>query len=176
MDKVARVPHDLAQVNIARLRAALDSPALKDFVDALDPINALADSAPGFVWRLQTEDGNATSIVGFRDDVGDGVDVITNMSTWSDVESLAGFVFGTMHAAIMRRRREWFLPMREAYTACWWVPRGHRPTVAEAEERLHLLRDQGPSPDAFTIKRHFPQPTYEQPDRATERDDWACEV
>jgi hypothetical protein len=43
--------HDLAQVNIMRLRASLDSPDLAPFVAALDPVNALADGAPGFVWR-----------------------------------------------------------------------------------------------------------------------------
>lgn len=150
--------HDLAQVNIARLAAELDSPRLADFMAALDPINALADSAPGFVWRLQSDSGNATDIVGFGDDVADGVGVITNMSTWTDVASLSAFVFGPLHAAIMRRRREWFLPMREAYTVCWWVPAGHRPDITEAEERLSLLRANGPTPDAFTIKRAFPAP------------------
>ena len=57
--------YDLAQVNIGRLIAPLDSPLVHDFMAALDPINALADVAPGFVWRLQTEDGNATAISGF---------------------------------------------------------------------------------------------------------------
>ncbi|MDF0528699.1 DUF3291 domain-containing protein [Tsukamurella sp. 8F] len=171
--------YDLAQVNIARLAADLDSPQLADFVSALDPVNALADAAPGFVWRLQTEDGNATDIVAFEGDQGDGVGVITNMSTWRDVDSLAAFVFGPMHKAIMRRRREWFLPMREAYTVCWWVPAGHRPSVSEAETRLRILRAEGPTPEAFTIRRHFPAPdrapTVGGPG-AVEREDWVCGV
>lgn len=168
--------YELAQVNIARLQAAMDSPQLADFVDALDPINALADTAPGFRWRLQTEDGNATAIRGFETEIGDGIDVITNMSTWADVESLAGFVYGPMHSAIMRRRREWFLPIREAYTVCWWVPEGHRPTIREAEIRLDLLRELGVTPAAFTIKRHFPSPDVTSGDPAIERDDWTCGV
>jgi Domain of unknown function (DUF3291) len=152
------VSYDLAQVNVARLAADLDSPRLADFVNALDPVNAEADGAPGFLWRLQTEDGNATSVAAFAADLGDGVRIITNMSTWRDVESLAAFVYGPMHAAIMRRRREWFLPIQEAYLACWWVPAGHRPTVAEAEHRVALLRRCGPTPASFTLTRHFQAP------------------
>ena len=150
--------HDLAQVNIARLAAELTDPRLADFVAALEPVNALADAADGFVWRLQTEAGDATSVVAFESEVGDGVGVITNLSTWRDVEALTEFVFRTAHADVMRRRREWFLPIDEAYTVCWWVPAGHRPTVEEAEERLDLLRRNGPTPEAFTLRRSFPPP------------------
>lgn len=151
--------HELAQVNIARLAASLDSPALADFVTALAPVNAAADTAPGFRWRLQDETGNATDIAGFGSEQGEGViDVITNLSTWQDVASLTAFVYGPIHAAFMRRRREWFVPMRDAYTACWWVPAGHRPAVGEAEDRLRLLRRCGPAQEAFTLRRHFPAP------------------
>lgn len=150
--------YDLAQVNIARLAAALDSAELADFMVGLDPVNAMADDAPGFRWRLQTDDGNATGVSGFEAEQGDGVGVIINLSTWLDADSLGGFVYGPLHAAFMRRRREWFLPMRAAYTACWWVPAGHRPDVAEAEDRLGLLRRDGPTPRAFTLRRHFPPP------------------
>jgi hypothetical protein len=168
--------YDLAQVNIARLSADLDSPQLRDFVDALDPINAEADLADGFRWRLQTEDGNATSVVGFSADLKDGVGLITNMSTWRDVESLAAFVYGPMHSAIMRRRREWFLPIREAFMACWWVPAGHRPSVSEAEYRVRTLREQGPTPTSFTLKSHYPASDHEQSSTVVERDDWMCGV
>lgn len=112
---------------------------LADLSRLLDPVDALADGAPGIRWRLQDEEGNATHVVAFESEVGDAVGLITNMSTWQDVASLAAFVVGPMHAAIMRRRREWFLPFREAYTTCWWVPAGHCPSVGEAEDRLQLL-------------------------------------
>jgi hypothetical protein len=178
--------YDLAQVNIGRLAYGLDSPRLADFVNALDPVNAEADTAPGFLWRLQTEDGNATSVAGFAADQGAGVAVIINMSTWRDVESLAAFVYGPMHAAIMRRRREWFLQIEDAYMACWWVPSGLRPTVPEAEERVALLRRDGPTPASFTLKRHFPAPGTAGPGtaglgtpspvHAIERDEWMCGV
>jgi hypothetical protein len=143
----------LAQLNIAMPLEPLDAPRLADFVAELEPVNALADAAPGFVWRLQTEDGDATSIRGFGDDR-----ILVNLSVWESVHALAGFVFGDEHIEVMRRRRQWFEPMREAYTVLWWVPAGHRPTVPEAQERLSLLRTQGPGPQAFTFRTAFPAP------------------
>ena len=50
---------ELAQINIGRLLAPTDAPETAGFMNALEPINALADAAPGFLWRLQTEDGDA---------------------------------------------------------------------------------------------------------------------
>ncbi|WP_340540031.1 DUF3291 domain-containing protein [Nocardioides sp. GXZ039] len=150
--------YELAEVNIARLADDLDSPRLSDFVAQLEPINALADAADGFVWRLQTEDGDATSIVAFADEQREGVGVITNLSTWRDMESMTAYVYRSAHAEVMRRRREWFLPIAEGYLVCWWVPAGHRPSTADAEERLAHLRRHGPTPYAFTIKQHYPAP------------------
>jgi hypothetical protein len=141
----------LAQVNIARLRAPLDSALLADFVAALDPINALADGSPGFVWRLQTPAGNATALRVFDDD-----QLIVNLSTWLSLDTLAAFVYQSAHAAVMRKRRRWFHAMPVAFIALWWVPAGHRPTVDEAEERLRHLRANGPSPFAFTFRAPFP--------------------
>lgn len=139
----------LAQLNIARLVAPIDSPALADFVANLERINALAESTPGFVWRLQTEDGDATAIRYFGDDI------IVNMSVWDDVESLRSFVYETGHIDIMRRRRDWFEKMQENYMVLWWLPEGRVPSLGEAERRLDLLRTNGPNPDAFTFRRPF---------------------
>jgi len=150
--------YHLAQVNIAQLKDAIDSPLLADFVAQLDPVNALADAAPGFVWRLQTEDGNATAISGFEDDIGESAGVITNMSVWESVDELSAFVFSDEHLAVMRRRREWFEKMSDAYLALWWVPAGHIPTVAEAEERVAHLRRYGATPYAFTLRNPFAAP------------------
>ena len=115
---------DLAQMNVARLRAPLDSPLLADFVGALDRINALADGSPGFVWRLQDDSGNATALSPM------GEDIIVNLSVWQDAESLQAFVYRSDHVGVMRRRREWFEKM-DLYLVLWWVPHGHRPTAAE---------------------------------------------
>jgi len=146
--------HDLAQVNIMRLRAPLDSPELAAFVAALNPVNALADQAPGFVWRLETDEGNSTALRIFEDDT-----LLVNMSTWRSLETMTDYVYRTAHAAIMRRRREFALPIIEASVALWWVSQGHRPTIAEAEERLGHLRAHGPTPFAFGLKSPFAAPS-----------------
>ena len=145
--------HHLAQLNIALPREPLDSPLLSGFVAALDPINALADASPGFVWRLQDDSGDATEIRGFGD-----ARLIINLTVWESVESLADFVFRSAHTAVMRQRRQWFDPMPEAYTVLWWVPAGHIPTIEEAEERLDLLRKEGPTPAAFTLRQPYAPP------------------
>jgi hypothetical protein len=142
---------ELAEVNIARLKAPLDSPQLKDFVEALDPVNATADAADGFVWRLQSDSGNATDIPVLGDEW-----LIINMSTWRDVNALTAFMYRGQHREMLARRREWFEKLEEAVTALWWVPAGHRPTVAEAEERLLHLRAHGPTEYAFTLRTSFP--------------------
>ena len=141
----------IAQVNMGRLAAPLDSEQLAAFVEALDPVNASADAAPGFVWRLQTGSGNATEVTGFQFDAVDGAEVILNMSVWTGIEPLAAWVFGDLHREILRRRREFFQRMTAATLALWWVPAGHLPSVAEAEERLLLLRRVGPSPDGVHV-------------------------
>ena len=117
------------------------------------PINAIADASPGFVWRLKGEAGDATSVRRFDDDR-----ILVNMSTWESFEALADFVFKSAHSYVMRRRRKWFVPMKEVYVALWWVPAHHRPTVREAEERVAHLRAHGPTPFAFTLKQPFPAP------------------
>ena len=164
---VANEGYQLAQVNIALPIEPLTSDRLAEFVALLEPVNALADAAPGFVWRLQTEDGDATAVRVFGDD-----QLIVNMSVWESLDALAGFVFGGFHAEVMRRRREWFTRLRDPYTVAWWVAAGERPSVADAEDRLVSLRKNGPTPHAFTLQRAFPTPgsSAAQPDA----DDWFC--
>jgi len=146
---------NIAQVNIALPTEPIDSPLLAEFVALLDPINALADRSPGFVWRLQTEDGNATAIRAFDDER-----LIVNMSVWESIERLAEFVYRSGHVAVMRRRREWFERIRP-YMALWWIPAGTTPTVADAELRLAHLRRHGPTPVAFSFKQRFAAPDAE---------------
>ncbi len=158
--------HHLAQCNIGRLTAPLDSPQLAGFVGALEPINALADRAPGFVWRLQTEDGDATAIRAFDDDM-----MILNMSVWESIESLAAFTYGSAHRDVMRGRRQWFERL-ESFLVLWWVPAGTVPTVSDATERLEMLRRDGPSAGAFTFRSPFPAPG--SPAEEQVPDDWFC--
>lgn len=145
--------YHLAQLNIATLLAPLDSPQLADFVANLQRINSLGEAAPGFVWRLQDDAGDATSLRPFGDEV------IVNMSLWHSIEALGDFVYRSEHVEFFRRRREWFGRMAEAATVLWWVPAGHLPTLQEAAERLALLRRDGPSAAAFSYSRPFPAPT-----------------
>ena len=123
--------YQLAQLNVATLKAPLDSPELKDFVDNLDRINALAESSPGFVWRLMGDGNDATSLRPLGDNV------IVNMSVWRDVAALQDYVYKSAHTSIMKRRREWFTRMAEAYMVLWWVPAGHVPTLEEAVAKTH---------------------------------------
>ena len=145
--------HHLAQLNIARLLAPLDSPQLADFVGNLERINALAERSPGFVWRFQTEAGDATADRSF------GEDIVANLSVWDSVEALHAYVYRSDHAPIMARRRSWFAQPSEPWSVLWWVPAGHRPSMTEAAERLQALREHGPGPQAFTFKQAFPAPT-----------------
>jgi hypothetical protein len=125
---------------------------------ALDAVNAVADTSPGFVWRLQTEDGDATAIRPFPDER-----VMVNMSVWRSLEDLRRFVYSQRaHLDVMRRRREWFERM-EVYLVLWWVPAGHVPTVEEAKQRLALLREEGPGPHAFTFRETYPPPGSAEP-------------
>jgi len=165
----------LAQVNIGRLLAPIDSPLIADFAAALDSVNAVADAAPGFVWRMQTEDGNSLAVRGFEQDAaGAGGGILINMSVWESVEALAAYAYGDAHIAVLRRRRAWFEQMRDAYLALWWIPRGHVPTVAEAENRVHHLRVHGPTPYAFTLKQHFPPPGHVDAEPIRSPEDWTC--
>lgn len=144
----------LAQLNVGRVLAPTDDPALADFMAALGRINELAERSPGFVWRLQGDNGNATAILATQDPR-----FLVNMSVWDSIEALFAFVYRSAHTAIMARRREWFEKPVEAYQVLWWVPAGHTPTTDEALARLRHLQDHGPSAHAFTFKQHYPPPS-----------------
>lgn len=140
-------PRQLAQVNVARLLAPVDSPEVAEFVALLEPINQLADSSPGFVWRMQSDAGDATSIRVFDDEM-----IIINLTVWESIEALRAFTYSTAHVGVLRRRREWFERLATAHLAMWWVEQGHRPTAQEAQDRLERLRRDGPTPEAFTFR------------------------
>ncbi|MCA1843256.1 MAG: DUF3291 domain-containing protein [Actinobacteria bacterium] len=144
----------LAQLNIGRLRAETDDPSIAEFMDNLDRINALAEATPGFVWRLQTDAGNATAIRAFP---GDDL-MVLNMSVWESMDQLAGYVYRSAHTPFLRRRAEWFERLRDVYLVLWWIPAGAVPTLDEALARLDHLRTFGPTPEAFTFRQPFPHP------------------
>ncbi|QNH04291.1 DUF3291 domain-containing protein [Pseudomonas sp. B11D7D] len=144
--------YHLAQLNIAWMKAPLESPEMADFVANLERINALAEGSPGYVWRLQDEAGDATAIRPFGDDV------LVNMSLWQDVQSLSDYVYKSAHTEMLKRRREWFERVEQAHQVLWWVPAGHRPGVSEAAERLAHLREYGATVQAFTFRHAFAAP------------------
>ncbi len=141
---------NLAQLNIAKVLAPLDNPIMADFVNNLDSINALAEASNGFVWRLKDDANNATSIKIYDDEF-----LIVNMSVWKDIDSLFQYAYKTQHVEIFKRRSEWFEKMKEMHMALWYVAEDHKPTVAEAEDRLNYLRAYGDTPYAFTFKKRF---------------------
>lgn len=143
--------YHLAQVNIARMRAPLDSPVMSGFVARLAEINALADRAPGFVWRLQTDAGDATYLRPYDDDR-----ILFNLSVWESVEALKEYVYHTAHRELLRDRKSWFEHFDGAYMALWWIPAGHIPGVDEAKKRLEHLERDGPSQFAFSFKTIHP--------------------
>jgi hypothetical protein len=142
---------NIAQVNIGRIKGlTMEDPIMKDFVDKLDEVNALAEGSPGFVWRLKDDGGNATAIKFSEDNR-----IIVNMSVWKDISSLQHYVYKSDHREVLARRKEWFEHMTEFVTGLWYVPVDAFPTVIDAQLRLKHLNDNGPTPFCFTFKKQF---------------------
>ncbi|HLO28574.1 MAG TPA: DUF3291 domain-containing protein [Anaerolineales bacterium] len=145
--------HYIAQINIARMLAPITDPSMAAFVEQLPPINALAEGSPGFVWRLQSESGDATSIKVYDDDF-----IIINLTVWENVNALREFVYKSAHSGVLRDRKRWFEKFDGPYYTLWWVPVGHLPSAEEGKERLEYLREYGDTAYAFSFKKIFPQP------------------
>jgi len=148
----------LAQLNLGLFKAELDRPEMQDFVNGLDRINALAEASPGFVWRLTDGDGGSSSYV----DVPGAVDPLMapNLSVWTSVDALRDFMYETDHVSYLRRRSEWFQRQDGPISVMWWIPAGTIPTLVDAVHRLNLLKENGPSQDAWTFRNQFPPPTH----------------
>ena len=145
--------HNLAQINIAKMKAPLDDPVMAGFVDQLDRINAEADAAPGFVWRMQDEDEAPKILRIFGDPL-----ILVNMSVWQSVDLLFNYSYRSGHAQPFRDRRQWFDKMDRPHMALWWIPAGKLPTMEAGYSRLDQLAANGPSPQAFTFKKRFDPP------------------
>lgn len=145
--------YHLAQINIARMLAPIEDPSMADFVANLPTINALAEQSPGFVWRLQSDSGDATSIKVYDDDM-----IIVNLTVWENPDFLRAYVYKSNHYRFLRDRKRWFEKFDGPYYAMWWVPAGHIPSTEEAKERLEHLRTHGDSEYAFSFKKLFPAP------------------
>jgi Domain of unknown function (DUF3291) len=145
--------YQLAHLNVARMRATLDSPVMAEFVAQLDAMNAIADGAPGFVWRMVEEDANDPALIAL------GPLMLVNLSVWRDAQALSHYVYRSAHAGVLKERARWFLPQERATTVLWWVPGGHIPSLQEATYRLVGLQDSGPSLRAFGFRHLFPRPS-----------------
>lgn len=147
------VIYHLAQINIAIMKAPLSDPVMAGFAEQIDAINALAEASPGFVWRLMTEEGDATALRVFEDER-----ILLNMSVWESVEALKSYTYQSRHVLVVRRRKEWFERIETPHLALWWIPVGHIPTPEEGKARLHLLATAGPTAEAFTFQTVFASP------------------
>jgi hypothetical protein len=158
--------YHMAQVNIGRIKGSLDNPLMSGFVGRLEEINALADRSPGFVWRLQASEGNATYFRPYEDER-----ILLNMSGWETIEALRHYVYRTAHAELLRQRHDWFEKFAGTYAALWWIPAGHVPSIDEAKRRLAHLERHGATQFAFTFK------TVVEPDDEFQRSlDWSSFV
>lgn len=157
----------LAQINVGRFVSPPGSAQVQPFMDALDRINAIADADPGFVWRLQDDSGNATSLRPTADPL-----FAVNMSVWCDADALFAFVYRSAHTPVMAKRRAYFDRFEGAHQALWWVPAGHIPTIDEGLSRLWRLDRYGPSQQAFTFKARFPAPGLAGPPVDHQPDPW----
>jgi len=148
--------YHLAQINVALAKAEMESAVMQGFVSRLEEINTLADSSPGFVWRLQDESGDATSILVFDEPL-----LLVNMSVWESLEALKNYVYQSLHVEVLRNRSAWFDAMKETHLALWWIPAGHIPTTVEAKKKLEHIRQHGPTAEAFTFGKPYPAPSHE---------------
>ena len=148
----------LAQANVAYALATADSPLMAEYIARLDEMNTLADRSPGFVWRYLTDTRDPE-----QRELSDP-NVLFNMSVWESIEALHHYTYRTAHSEVYAGRRRWFADKAALIggraLAMWWIPRGERPTVACAKERLALITTEGPSERAFTFKQRFPPPSH----------------
>jgi hypothetical protein len=142
--------YHLAQLNIARMLAEENDPIMRDFFNQIDEINALAEQTKGFIWRLKSDDNNATSFRVFDDNM-----LIINMSVWESIDSLYQFTYYSDHARVYRRRQEWFHRMEIPMFVMWWIEAGTNPTTEDAKAKLEHITTRGASPEAFTFKTCF---------------------
>ncbi len=142
----------IAQINIARFCLPRGSPVNAEFEAALDEVNATAEAAPGFVWRMIGEGDNEDGSV-FGDP-----DVTINMTVWESIDHLAAFAYRNLtHRAVMRRRRDWFVDL-PVYLAMWWIRAGSTPSLRDGKAKLDLIAGLGPTPQAFDFRTPFPPP------------------
>ncbi|MEM1440182.1 MAG: DUF3291 domain-containing protein [Pseudomonadota bacterium] len=143
---------ELAHVNIATMRWPADDPRMAGFYNNVPAINALAESSPGFVWRLTDAEEEARAATLFGDPR-----LIIALSVWESIDALEQFVYRSAHGGYLRQRTSWFEPRQGPNKALWWVERGARPTIHDAKHRIEWLALNGPGEFAFGFSKHRAQ-------------------
>ena len=139
----------LAHINIGMLKAPIDDPMITDFAKNLDKINAIAEAAPGFIWRLKDENNNATSFNPYNNEL-----IVVNISVWVNLKALKDYAYHTDHMAFFKRRHEWFKPMDQAHMCLWWTELEAMPDAEEGKRRLDYYWDNGPTQFAFDFRSY----------------------
>ena len=139
--------HHLAELNVGRLLAPVDDPRVADFMNALDRVNGLGKRMPGFVWMMEGSGAPGTGNTEAK--IEGDAQYVSNLTVWENVETLEAFVWNTVHRQFYARRQEWFEVLGRMHFVMWWVPVGHKPTLAEALERLEHARTNGDTDHAF---------------------------
>lgn len=145
--------YHLAQVNIAFAKDEMDTETMKGFVSRLDEINKIADEAEGFVWRLQSDDGDSTAYRIFKEPL-----LLVNMSVWESIETLKNYAYKSAHVEMIRDRQAWFRKYASAHQVLWWIPEGYIPTLEDAKEKLDEIQKNGSTVNAFHFGKPFPKP------------------
>ena len=153
IDEPLAPQYHLAQINVAHAIDTLDSETLYGFTSRLDEINALAESAPGFIWRLTTPAGDPSLETLFDDPL-----IITNLSVWESQDHLSHFVYKTSHTELIKGKRDWFHKTIGRHQALWWIKAGHIPTPEEGKQKLQQLSVEGPSENVFLFSKPFSAP------------------
>ncbi|MDQ7050802.1 MAG: DUF3291 domain-containing protein [Enterobacterales bacterium] len=145
--------YHLAQINIAQAKDSMQSPVMDGFVKRLDEINQLAEQSEGFIWRLKTEQGDATGINAFEDDR-----LIINLSLWNNLDSLKHYVYQSVHIDLIQDKKHWFNKIKPAHLALWWIPEGCIPSIEQGKQKLQYLQNHGASASVFTFAKPYPHP------------------
>lgn len=145
--------HYIATSNVARMLAGYEDAAMAGFLERLDPVNAVADASPGFIWRYESGDEESEEVRVFGDK-----QILFNMSVWESIEALEKFAYQSVHLEVLQKKSNWFERPTRTPLVLWWVKAGHVPSVVEAKERFDVLWRDGPTPIAFTFKERFPAP------------------
>jgi hypothetical protein len=142
----------LAQANIARFKAPLHHPSMKEFVNFLEPVNKFAEESKGFVWRLTDDYNRSASYIEspFQDEM-----MAINVSVWENMEYFKTFVYSSVHSYFLKNKKKWFDLSKPSQFVMWWIPVGEIPTLDIVKGKLEHHVAHGDSPEVFSMRSLF---------------------